>query len=105
MTISFLKRLVTALVSAISLVSISYASNADDNMACFDESMAVIIEIMDNNCEQGDIVITASPALYCDFNSQIIEHNEKGTRFICKYIGEKRKLRDIPAYDDLENDD
>ncbi|WP_395339826.1 hypothetical protein PN836_015435 [Ningiella sp. W23] len=96
-----LKHMALALLASIFLTTIPGAADAEESYACFDEKMVVILELIDDVCKKGDIVITASPSLYCDYDSQIIKQNEEGTRFTCRYIGEKRKLREIPSLDDL----
>jgi hypothetical protein len=74
--------------SAHSLVQANQPSDSLE-LVCSDSNMLTPVEVIEDVCKRGDIIFTSSPAVYCDFNYEIVQL-EGNNRNICKYIGKPR---------------
>jgi hypothetical protein len=86
-------KVITFCSSCVILMVSSQVWGKTNDMACtgIKSAPGFVVEMISEDCKNGDAIVTKFPALYCDFKSTIVKGD--GASYYCIYIGKPRKLR------------
>lgn len=93
------------IICAFALLLLSAVCHAEENtgkICLYLPEPGVETVKIEHSCKKGDIIQLNKlhVAGLCDFNSAIINYDEKKNQYICVYLGKKREPREGTYYKD-----